>query len=59
MKRQPKILKNELLSPSAMKAFKLAEYKIRHNARYSSWSEDKCLQHKLLKAFDAAIKDRK
>lgn len=48
------VTKEALLSAPALKAFWLAEYRLRHNARYHSWPNDKRLTYCLEKAFDAA-----
>ena len=46
--------KRALLSESAVEAYRLAAYRLRHNARYSGWPEDKRIRHMLAAAFDAA-----
>lgn len=48
------VTKAALLSDAARKAFSLAEYRLRHNARYSEWPHDRRWAYCMEKAFEAA-----
>lgn len=48
-----------LTSKAALHAYDLARYRLRHNARYHGWSDDKRTTYCLKKAFEAAAKEQK
>jgi hypothetical protein len=52
------ITRAELLSDVALESFDLAEYRLRHNARYHGWQWEKRRAYALGKAFDAIIEAR-
>lgn len=54
----PAVTKKALLSPAALTAWGLARYRLRHNARYSDWTDKRRLEYCLGKAFDAALSEQ-
>lgn len=52
------ITRQDLLSEAAVRAFDLADYRLRHNARYFGWSEERRTKYRLAAAFDAIIAKR-
>lgn len=48
----------DLLSPAAIHAFNLADYRLRHNARYFAWDDNKRLAYRLEKTFAEAVKGK-
>lgn len=54
VKQAARVALVDLLSKNAVRAFNIAEYRLRHNARYEPWDQDRRVRYCLEKAFEAA-----
>lgn len=52
------ITKKQALSEPAREAWFLAEYRLRHNARYAHWGETRRFKFCMAKVFDAVVRER-
>jgi hypothetical protein len=58
MDKEAVATKKDLTSHKALRAFQIAEYRLRHNARYSDWDDNKRLAYCMSKAFEAVAKPK-